>query len=44
MHVIAMTHEIQINYKKCKNVRFEEKSVSTGARLNSLAHPFDASV
>ena len=34
MHVIAMTQGIQISYTKCKNVH-EEKSVSTGGRLNS---------
>ena len=27
---------IQISHKKCKNVRFEEKSVSTGGWINSV--------
>ena len=33
---IVVTHGIQINHKKCKNVRFEENSISTGGWINSV--------
>ena len=37
MHVIGITYGILTDHQKYKNVRFEEKSVSTGSYYNSLS-------
>ena len=38
MHVIVVTHRIQIRCKNCENVHFEEKSDSTGEWINRFSH------